>query len=146
MGLCDRFEALHEKRLRKHQIGPAERAIREEMERRVTTWHGNRKENHSMTTSVAVVALTASGQPMKGGVVHLESGNGDLLFDITNPDGYSVFKVVPLPFVGVLKLAGTIDYYERPVSIPDVANVTLRVGGSRVNPQDIVLDPCVPFV
>lgn len=99
----------------------------------------------TMKTSVALVTLDAQGNPVKGVIAHLESGVGELLFDITNPDGYSVFKQVDVPFTGVLKLAGTVEYYERPVSLGSAQNVTIRVGGQAVNPGDIVLDPCVPF-
>src|SRR5438046_1962122 len=71
----------------------------------------------------------------------------ELLMIITNDQGYDVFKRVPVPFVGTLKLqakdaSGTM--YSQPVTITG-ANVTLRVGGTQVSPQDMVLPACIPF-
>ncbi len=72
-----------------------------------------------------------------------------LMMIISNNEGYDIFKRVPLPFTGLLKLQGNGTdgkVYSVPVSIPDGAvNVTLRVGGRQDNPQDILLPAVVPF-
>lgn len=104
-----------------------------------------------MQTAVALVAKTASGQPVPGVLAMLKSPDvpGGILADLTNGDGYMVFNNVPVPFTGVLKLGGTAAPYGDngngvPVSVSG-SNVTLRVGGAQDNPQDILLPACVPF-
>ncbi len=101
-------------------------------------------------TAVAVVTQTPGGAVVRNVVGKLERANGtELLMVITNDQGYDVFNQVPVPFDGTLKLQGTMtdgNAYSVSVSIPVAAvNVTLRVGGMQVNPQDIVLPPVVPF-
>lgn len=99
-----------------------------------------------MLTAVALVVFTGPNSPMAGAVAHLETSDGtQLLFDITNRDGYAVWNNVPVPFVGKLKIAGTVQYYEADVTISG-QSVTLRVGPSAANPQDILLPAAVPFV
>lgn len=96
-----------------------------------------------MITAVALVAADITGRVYSGAIAYLRSPSvpGGFLFGITNPDGYVVFSNVPVPFAGTLQLTGTVNYYESPVSIPDVPNVTIRVGPSHSNPQDIQLPP-----
>lgn len=99
-----------------------------------------------MQTAIAAVIVTQAGSPIPGAIAHLETGDGKLLLlDIANVDGYLVFNNVPVPFVGKLKIAGAAQYYEQPVSISG-NNVTLRVGPSQANPQDLMLPAAVPFV
>jgi hypothetical protein len=62
---------------------------------------------------------------------------------ITNLDGYAVWSL-SVPFTGTIQLAGAAQYYEQPVSV-SAANMTLRIGNSPSNPQDLQLPPCVPF-
>lgn len=97
-----------------------------------------------MNTAVALVAVTADKQPLAGVIAYLQSPTG-FLFAITNTDGYAEWPSVPVPFTGVLQLAGAAQYYQQPVSMPDVVNVTIRVGDSPSNPQDVHLPPCSPF-
>jgi hypothetical protein len=104
-----------------------------------------------MIAAVAAVVQDPDGAVLPSVVGKLETEDGmTLLMIISNDDGYDIFKKVPLPFDGVLKLqAKTEDgkAYEVPVFIPkDAGNVTLRVGGTQVNPHDIVLPAAVPFV
>src|SRR5580765_3757471 len=98
-----------------------------------------------MTTALAIVAATSSGQPLGGVVAYLHAPNipGGFLFAITNNDGYAVWNSVPSPFTGVLQLAGAAKPYGpngngEPVSV-NAVNVTLRVGPTPSNPQDILL-------
>lgn len=97
-----------------------------------------------MNTAVALVAWTADKQPLAGVIAYLQSPTG-FLFAITNTDGYAEWPSVPVPFTGVLQLAGAAQYYQQPVSMPDVVNVTIRVGDSPSNPQDVHLPACAPF-
>ncbi len=100
-----------------------------------------------MVTAVAIVTKDPSGKDQRCIVGKLEADNGQLLMVITNDQGYDVFKEVPMPFDGLLKLAALDPAgvsYSYPVHI-DGQNVTLRVGGAQDNPQDIPLPACVPF-
>lgn len=105
-----------------------------------------------MMTAVAVVAADAQGAPMGGVIAYLSSPSlpGGFLFAITNLDGYAVWNAVPQPFTGVLQLAGAAMPYGpngngETVTI-NAVNVTLRVGPTGSNPQDILLPAAVPFV
>ncbi len=98
-----------------------------------------------MQTAVAIVVWTTANQPLAGAIAYLQSPTG-FLFAITNQDGYAIWPEVTLPFAGRLQLAGAAAYYQEPVTISDaVANVTIRVGASPSNPQDIKLPACAPF-
>jgi hypothetical protein len=99
-----------------------------------------------MNTAVALVALDSAGHPVPGVVALLKSPTvlGGILADITNLDGYMLFDQVPVPFSGVLHMAGGCQFYEQAVTVAG-NNVTLRVGGVASNPQDLVLPACVPF-
>lgn len=99
-----------------------------------------------MSTDVALVTVTAEGKPLAGVVAYLQAPGlaQGFLFGITNPDGYALFKGVPEAFSGLLQLSGAAAYYEQPVDIKGV-NVTIRVGPSHANPQDVVLPACQPF-
>lgn len=104
-----------------------------------------------MITAVAVETIQAGGAVARCIVGKLETEDGmTLLMTIGNEQGYDIFKRVPLPFVGQLHLQGLDPEgkaYVQNVSIPDGAvNVTIRVGGTQVNPQDILLPAVVPFV
>lgn len=97
-------------------------------------------------TAIALVVFTGPNAPMAGAIAHLESSDGtQLLVDITNRDGYAEWNNVPVPFVGMLKIAGTVQYYEQAVTIKG-QSVTLRVGPSAAAPQDILLPAADPFV
>lgn len=101
-----------------------------------------------MITAVATVLQDPNGKLHGAMVGKLETEDGmTLLMIISNGDGFDEFKRVPLPFDGLLKLQanGTDGKpYSVPVHIPaDAVNVTLRVGGVQVHPQDIVLPPAV---
>ena len=99
-----------------------------------------------MITAVALVTADASGRVLPGVVGYLRSPelpNG-FLFGITNLDGYVVFNNVPTPFTGTLQLAGAAAYYQQPVSVSG-ENVTIRVGPSPSNPQDVHLPACTSF-
>ncbi len=108
-----------------------------------------------MQTAVAIVAVTTAGRALAGVLAYLRSPSlpGGFLFAITNPDGYAEWKDVPVPFAGVLELAGSAQWYGDPnnpkvgcpVSIPAAENITLRCGPSLANPQDILLPAVVPF-
>ena len=97
-----------------------------------------------MNTTVALVAV--ADRPLAGCIAYLRSPSlpGGFLFGITNGDGYAAFNGVPVPFTGVLQLAGACQYYEQLVSISGV-NVTIRVGPSASNPQDVQLPACASF-
>ncbi len=100
-------------------------------------------------TAVSIVTQDPTGAILPLIIGKLETDDGmTLLMAITNGDGFDSFKRVPLPFDGLLKLqANGKDGkpYVVEVHIPDGAvEVTLRVGGIQVNPQDIVLPPAVP--
>jgi hypothetical protein len=99
-----------------------------------------------MLTSVALVTFTGPEKPLSGVVAYLKSPTvpGGFLFAITNNDGYARWDNVPVPFTGTLQLAGSAAYYEQPVTLPGIINVTVRVGPSPSNPQDILLPPCSP--
>jgi len=104
-----------------------------------------------MMAAVATVLQDPAGTPLAAIVGKLETDDGmTLLMIVSNDDGYDVFKRVPLPFDGLLKLQAKGEdgrAYVQSVHIPEGAtNVTLRVGGEQVHPQDIVLPGCVPFV
>lgn len=101
-----------------------------------------------MITDVAIVTFDASGKPVVGCAAYLRAPQlpGGFLFDITNALGYALFKNVPVPFAGSVKMTGGCQFYEQPVSVPEAINVTIRVGPSPSNPQDVSLEPCVPFV
>ena len=100
-------------------------------------------------TAIAIVVQQADGMPLPLVVGKLETADQTTLVVVTNDDGYDVFFRVPLPFDGVLKLQardGSGKTYAQPVTIPAGAvNVTLRVGGTQVNPQDVLLPAAVPF-
>ena len=105
-----------------------------------------------MTTAVAIVAATADGKPMGGVIAYLSAPTlpGGFLFAITNNDGYAIWGSVPTPFTGTLQLAGAAMPYGpngngEPVGV-NAVNVTLRVGPTGANPQDILLPAAVPFV
>jgi hypothetical protein len=103
-----------------------------------------------MITAVAIVVKDPSGKDLVNVVGKLETEDGmTLLMIISNNEAYDIFKRVPLPFDGLLKLqANGTDgkAYIQPVHIPEGANnVTLRVGGAQDNPQDILLPAAVPF-
>src|SRR5258708_7514854 len=103
-----------------------------------------------MNTAIAIDARDESGKVQPGGIAYLLSPAvpGGFLFAITNNDGYAVWPAVPVPFNGVLQLAGTIAPYGPggngfPVTIPaNVQNVTIRVGPQAGSPQDIHLPGC----
>lgn len=104
-----------------------------------------------MMTAVAVVVATSTGQPIGGVIAYLQSPtlSGGFLFAITNNDGYAVWNAVPSPFTGTLQLAGAARPYGpngngEAVTI-NAVNVTLRVGPTPSNPQDILLPAAVPF-
>ncbi len=102
-----------------------------------------------MNTALAIVAATADGMPMGGVIAYLTSPSG-FLFAITNNDGYAIWPSVPMPFTGVVQLAGAAMPYGpngngEPISVNSV-NVTLRVGPTGSNPQDLLLPAAVPFV
>jgi len=101
-----------------------------------------------MVSDVAIVTLDAAGHPVVGCAAYLRSDQvpGGFLFDITNKDGYALFKKVQTPFAGQVRMTGGCQFYESAVSIPDQINVTIRIGGQGGNPQDVHLEPCVPFV
>lgn len=97
----------------------------------------------STPTAVAIVAMFGPSQPAVGVIGKLESADGmQLLMVVTNTQGYDVFKDVPVPFVGTLKLSCGVQYYEQAVSISG-NEVTLRCGPSASNPQDIQLPAVV---
>jgi hypothetical protein len=105
-----------------------------------------------MNTAIAIETKDAGGKVVPGVLALLTSPAlpGGLLADVTNGDGYAVWGNIPVPFSGVLKLSGIAAPYGpngngEPVTVGG-ANVTLRVGGAVVNPGDVVLPPCVPFV
>ena len=96
-------------------------------------------------TAVALVAMTQGGQPVSGAIAFLKTSDGkELLTDTTNTDGYMVFNNVPVPFVGVVRLAGAVQFYQQNVSIAG-DSVTLRCGPSPSSPQDIQLPAVSPF-
>jgi hypothetical protein len=101
-----------------------------------------------MTTDVAIVTLDGSGSPVVGCAAYLRAPDlpGGFLFDITNKDGYALFKNVRTPFAGHLRMTAGCQFYEEAVAVPDKVNVTIRVGGTGGNPQDVHLPSCVPFV
>lgn len=101
-------------------------------------------------TAVAIVAADASGRVIPGAIAYLSSPAvlGGFLFAITNEKGYAVWKTVPVPFSGVLQLAGAAapygsmpDHGGEPVTIPDGQNITIRVGPTPASPQDVQLPP-----
>lgn len=102
--------------------------------------------------SVAAVAVEVKDKagkviPAVIGKLETEKGSYQLCMIITNGDAYDVFNEVTLPFSGKLKLGGSVEYYEQKIDIPvDATGITLRVGGVKANPNDIVLPPAVPFV
>ena len=103
-------------------------------------------------TAVAIVTVTAQSQAVAGTVCYLHSPTlpGGFLFAITNNDGYALWPSVPVPFSGTLQLSGGAAVYGpngngEPVSIPYAQNITIRVGPSPSNPQDIQLPACSPF-
>lgn len=105
-----------------------------------------------MNTAVAIVAATAPDTFLAGVIAYLKSPAlpGGFLFAITNGDGYAVWDAVPVPFSGTLQLAGAAASYGpngngETVNIPAVNNVTIRVGPSPSNPQDVHLPACSPF-
>jgi hypothetical protein len=105
-----------------------------------------------MNTAIAIEAKDAGGKVVPGVLALLTSPAlpGGILADVTNGDGYAVWANVPVPFSGVLKLSGIASPYGsngngEPVNVAG-ANVTLRVGGAAVNPGDVVLPACVPFL
>lgn len=102
-------------------------------------------------TAVAVVTVTVAGKAVAGTVCYLHSPSlpTGFLFAITNDDGYAVWPSVPVPFSGTLQLSGAAAAYGRngngePVTVSG-SNVTIRVGPSPSNPQDVQLPACVPF-
>ncbi len=100
-----------------------------------------------MNTSLAIVTVTASGQPVSGAICYLQSPelpNG-FLFAITNNDGYAIWPEVQMPFDGTLQIAGAAKFYQQNDVKVSGANVTLRCGPSPSNPQDIILPAVVPF-
>lgn len=106
-------------------------------------------------TALAIVTVTSAGAPVSGVIAYLRSPSidGGFLFAITNPDGYAEWDNVPVPFTGVLELAGAAKWYGDPaninlgypVSVPPGVNITIRCGPSPHNPQDILCPPVVPF-
>ena len=106
-----------------------------------------------MVTSVAIVVVDSAGRPIPGTITYLKSPDvpGGFLFAITNVNGYALWDRVVVPFTGALQLAGAAQWYGDPnngqaINIPSDQNVTIRVGPSTHNPQDILLPPAVPFV
>lgn len=104
-----------------------------------------------MLTALAIVTANASGRVIPGVACYLRAPSlpGGFLYDVTNNDGYAVFNNVPVPFSGVLKLSGPVQAYGDGGNGEAVAvsgqSVTLRVGPTHANPQDILLPACVPF-
>lgn len=97
-------------------------------------------------TALAIVVMDQNGRPIPGTIAYLrDSAGAGFLFAITNNDGYAVWSA-PLPFTGVVQLAGAAQYYEQSLTNVTGENVTLRVGPSPSNPQDIQLPAAVPFV
>jgi hypothetical protein len=101
-------------------------------------------------TAVAVVVADASGKAIPGTVAYLKAPElvGGFLFAITNDKGYALWPEVPVPFTGVLQLAAaaapygsSADHGGEPVNIPDGNNITIRVGPTPANPQDVQLPP-----
>lgn len=101
----------------------------------------------SQLTALAIVTVDPSGAPLAGVIAYLRAPSleGGFLFAITNADGYAEWSA-PLPFSGQLQLAGAAQYYEQTLTNVSGQNVTLRVGASSGNPQDVKLPACVPFV
>ncbi len=102
-------------------------------------------------TAVAVVTVDANGKAVAGTACYLNAPSlvGGFLFAITNNDGYALWPSVPVPFSGTLQLTGAAKAYGpngngEPVTVNGV-NVTIRVGPSPANPQDVILPACVPF-
>ena len=100
-----------------------------------------------MQTALAIVVATDAGSVIPGAIGTLESKSGayQLLVGITNKDGYAVFNNVPIPFDGMVKLTGAVQYYEAPFTVTG-QNVTLRVGPTPASPQDVLLPGAIPFV
>lgn len=101
-----------------------------------------------MNTAVAIVTADAGGTPVSGVIAYLVLPSG-FLFAITNTDGYAVWPSVPVPFSGNLQLAGGAQWYGGPsgqaLAIPNGQNITIRVGPTPSNLQDVLLPPCVRF-
>ncbi len=102
-------------------------------------------------TALAIVTVTAQGKPVAGTICYLHSPSlpTGFLFAITNGDGYALWPSVPMPFSGTLQLSGAAAAYGpngngEPVTVA-APNVTLRVGPSPSNPQDLMLPACTPF-
>lgn len=97
-------------------------------------------------TAIAVVVADATGRVIPGVVGKLSTKDETvLLMTIANNDGYDVFANVPVPFVGEIRLSSGVVFYTQPISIPEGArNVTIRVGPTPSNPQDILLPGAVP--
>ena len=101
-------------------------------------------------TAVAVVVRDAFERDMGGVLVILESETVQLLSLTNSEAGYAVWLHVPIPFVGVLKLGGAAAPYGPggngvPIHIETAQNLTIRVGISPSNPQDIHLPPASSF-
>lgn len=101
-----------------------------------------------MISDVAIETMDVAVRPVVGCSVYLRSEQlpGGFLFDITNRDGYALFRKVQTPFNGFLRMTSGCEFYEQPITIPDAINVTIRVGNPAGNAQDVHLPPCVPFV
>lgn len=102
-----------------------------------------------MNTAVAIVTVDVSGTAVPGVIVYLYSPSlpSGFEFGITNNDGYWLWPSVPVPFTGKLILAGAAAPYGPggngvDVAVPARADVTIRVGTSPSNPQDILRPPC----
>jgi hypothetical protein len=99
-------------------------------------------------TALATVVCDEAGKAIGGAIAYLRSDAiaGGFLFAITKTDGYAIWPRVPVPFSGVLQLAGAAAPYGpmgggELVEIPDAENITIRVGPSPSNPQDVQLPP-----
>lgn len=99
--------------------------------------------------AVAVVTLDANGVAIPGVVGKLSTTSGsDLLLTIGNDDGYDEFDRVPVPFVGEIRLQARDQaghMYVQAISIPDIPELTIRIGGVKSKPDDILLPACAPF-
>lgn len=98
---------------------------------------------------VALVVIDDSGRTVPGALGFILNADRSLhsTYPPANADGFVASLPMPAgPFSGILVLAGAAKYYEQPFSYSvDTSAFTLRVGASKVAPNDIQLPACSPF-